>query len=308
MKTIAKVAAMLLLAVPGVLLAQRTDLSEEGTEALASGLGINLPLVARLIGAGATLYTSSVDVANNTASPAQVDFYLDGIDIASSAPISKVGSISSTGTLAAQGAGGLMRARSNAHFDDFVQSLIDAGLLPANISNDGFIGSVLFVFNGLNKSGQGEAKVRFFSSLGGGTIGQALHGHEITASEPRSLVASVRDSRGLPGPQLYANMFISNIGLTSAGAPASGPVNVHIQAYASSTGQPVGTPKDTSIGIGQTVGLTDVLHLLAVPAGEDTVLVFVTANSGNAAIAGVQAQVDESTRDGSVMDMSRADF
>jgi hypothetical protein len=308
MKTIAKVAAMLLLALPAALMAQRTDFSEEGTEALASGLGINLPLVARLIGAGATLYTSSVDVANNTASPAQVDFYLDGIDIASSAPISKVGSISSTGTIVAQGAGGLMRARSNAHFDDFVQSLINAGLLPANIANDGFIGSVLFVFNGLNKSGQGEAKVRFFSSFGGGTIGQALHGHEITASEPRSLVASVRDSRGLPGPQLYANMFISNIGLTPSGAPASGPVNVHIQAYASSTGQPVGTPKDTSIGIGQTVGLTDVLHLLAVPAGEDTVLVFVTANSGNAAIAGVQAQVDESTRDGSVMDMSRADF
>jgi hypothetical protein len=233
---------------------------------------------------------------------------LDGIDIATSAPISKVGSISSTGTLVAQGSGGLMRARSNAHFDDFIQSLINAGLLPANIQNDGFIGSVLFVFNGLTKSGQGEAKVRFFSSFGGGTIGQSLHGHEITASEPRSLVASFRDSRGEAGPQLYANMFISNIGLTSTGAPASGPVNVHIQAYASSTGLAVGTPKDTSIGIGQTVGLTDVIHLLAVPAGEDTVLVLVTATSGNAAIAGVQAQVDESTRDGSVMDMNRADF
>src|SRR6516164_7312655 len=66
-------------------------------DAAASGLGINLPLVARLIGAGATLYTSSLDVANNTSTATQVDFYLDGIDIASGASISKVGSISSSG-------------------------------------------------------------------------------------------------------------------------------------------------------------------------------------------------------------------
>ncbi|HTD51548.1 MAG TPA: hypothetical protein VK780_00860, partial [Thermoanaerobaculia bacterium] len=251
---------------------------------------------------------SSVDVANNSTLSVQVDFYLDGVDLASSAPISHAGSISSSGALVAQGAGGLMRAKSNVHFDDFVDSLVQAGLLPANIEADGFIGSVLFVFNGFTKSGQGEAKVRFFSALGGGTIGQALHGHEITGAEPQALVASFRDSRGETGPQLYANMFISNTGLTPAGAPASGPVNVHMQAYASSSGLPVGTPKDTAIGIGLTVGVTDVIHTLAVPAGEDTVLVYVTVTSGNAAIAGVQAQVDETTRDGSVMDMSRADF
>jgi len=309
MNTIVKWFLALILAGPMVLFAQSFDPEPTQEEALASGLGINLPLVARLTGAGATLYTSSVDVANNTANPTQVDFYLDGIDIASSAPISKTGSISSTGTIAGQGAGGQMRARSNAHFDDFVQSLINAGILPANVATDGFIGSVLFVFNGFTKSGQGEAKVRFFSSFGGGTIGQSLHGHEITGSEPQSLVASFRDSRGEGGPQLYANMFISNTGLTPGGAPASGPVNVHIQAYASSTGQPIGTAKDTAIGIGQTVGISDVLRAgLAVPAGEDTVLVYVTVTSGNAAIAGVQAQVDETTRDGSVMDMCRADF
>ncbi|HEY6929910.1 MAG TPA: hypothetical protein VJA66_09570, partial [Thermoanaerobaculia bacterium] len=95
MKTIATLAAVAALSFPLAAAAQSDDLSRSGTEAIASGLGINLPLVARLIGAGSTLYTSSVDVANNTANPAQVDFYLDGIDIASSAPISKTGSISS---------------------------------------------------------------------------------------------------------------------------------------------------------------------------------------------------------------------
>jgi hypothetical protein len=308
MKMMEKFLAALLLALPLTAVAQPAELSETGTEALASGLGINLPLVARLIGAGPTLYTSSVDVANNSTLSVQVDFYLDGIDIATSAPISKVGSISAGGTLVAQGAGGLVRAKSNAHFDDFIQSLIDAGILPANISTDGFIGSVLFVFNGFTKSGQGEAKVRFFSSFGGGTIGQALKGHEITGAEPQSLVTSLRDSRGKAGPQLYANLFINNTGLTSTGAPASGPVGIRIQAFANSSGLAVGTPINTSVGLGQTVGVNDVLHALAVPSTEDTILVFVTVTSGNAAIAGVQAQVDQSTRDGSVMDMNRADF
>jgi hypothetical protein len=248
-----------------------------------------------------------VDVANNSTLAAQVDFYLDGVDLATSAVISHAGSISSSGALVAQGTGGLMRAKSNAHFDDFIDSLLLAGLLPANIENDGFIGSVLFVFNGLTKSGQAEAKVRFFSSFGGGTIGQALRGHEITGAEPQSLVASLRDSRGKAGPQLYANLFINNTGLTPSGAPASGAVGVKVQAYANSSGLAVGTPLNTNIGLGQTVGVTDVLHTLAVPASEDTVLVFVTVTSGNAAIAGVQAQVDQTTRDGSVMDIGRAD-
>jgi hypothetical protein len=293
---------------PVALMAQPSDLSVSQTEAVASGLGINVPLVARLIGAGSTLYTSSVDVANNGAVAAQVDFYLDGVDLATSAVISHAGSISSTGALVAQGTGGLMRAKSNVHYDDFIDSLLHAGLLPPNIENDGFIGSVLFVFNGLTKSGQAEAKVRFFSSFGGGTIGQALRGHEITGAEPQSLVASLRDSRaGGVGPQLYANLFINNTGLTPSGAPASGPVAVKVQAYANSSGLPVGTPLNTNIGLGQTVGVTDVLHSLAVPAGEDTILVFITVTSGNAAIAGVQAQVDQTTRDGSVMDMGRAD-
>jgi len=307
MKTTCRIFSALVFLAPVALMAQPSDLSVEQTEAVASGLGINVPLVARLIGAGSTLYTSSVDVANNGAAAAQVDFYLDGVDLATSAVISHAGSISSTGALVAQGTGGLMRAKSNAHFDDFIDSLLHAGLLPPNIENDGFIGSVLFVFNGLTKSGQAEAKVRFFSSYGGGTIGQALRGHEITGAEPQSLVASLRDSRGKAGPQLYANLFINNTGLTPSGAPASGPVGVKVQAYANSTGLAVGTPLNTAIGLGQTVGVTDVLHTLAVPASEDTILVFITVTSGNAAIAGVQAQVDQTTRDGSVMDMGRAD-
>jgi hypothetical protein len=47
---------------------------------------------------------------------------------------------------------------------------------------------------------------------------------------------------------------------------------------------------------------------MAVPLSEDTVIVFVTATAGTASIAGVSAEVDATTRDGSTVDMARADF
>jgi hypothetical protein len=277
--------------------------------AAGCGLGVNLPLVGRIVGAGNTLYTSTLDVSNNGTTDAQVDFYLDGLDQTSGAAVSVSGSVSSAGDLVAVGAGGSMRSRSNAHFDDFIDALVQAGLLPASIEPDGFLGSILFIFNGVSSSGQGTAFVRFYSSYAGGTIGQALRAHEITSNEPRSVIATFRDSRGLAaGPKLYANMFVSNIGLTPNGALASSAVNVHVQAYANSTGQPVGTPFDVSIGPGQTASISDVLRRVAAPAGEDTVLVVATATTGTAALAGVAVEIDDTTKDGSVVDMVRADF
>lgn len=201
-----------------------------------------------------------------------------------------------------------MRALSNAHFEDILDSFVQAGFLPASIKDDGFIGSLFLVFNGFTKSGQGAATVRFFSSFGGGTIGQSLKGHEITAAEPQKVVGFARDTRGKAGPQLYVNIFVNNVGVTPAGIGAPGPVTVRIQAYANSTGLPTGTPLDATIGVGQTVGVSDVLTQLKVPAGEDTVIVFVTVTSGTSAIAGVFAQVDVVTRDGSTTDMGAAVF
>ena len=281
--------------------------------AAAAGLGVNLPLVARLIGAGPTLYITTVDVQNNSASATQVDWYLNGVNLRTSTALVLAGSISSSGALVVQGSGGPMRGRSNAHFEDIIDSFAQAGFLSTTIKDDGFIGSVLFVFNGFKKKGQGAAIARFYNSFGGGTIGQALKGHEITATEPQQLVAICRDTRGKPGTQLYANIFVNNTGVTTGGPGpvgpiAAGPVTVRLQAYANSTGLPTGTPLDALIGVGQTVGVSDVLAQLRVPAGEDTVLVYVSVISGTSAIAGIFAQVDVATRDGSTTDMSPANF
>ncbi|HMF07583.1 MAG TPA: hypothetical protein VKJ00_00530, partial [Thermoanaerobaculia bacterium] len=68
--------------VVGLILAAAPALGQEATPqslrdaAPAAGLAVNLPLVARLIGAGPTLYISTVDVQNNAGDAAQVDWYL----------------------------------------------------------------------------------------------------------------------------------------------------------------------------------------------------------------------------------------
>ena len=42
----------------------------------ADGLGVNVPLVGRLMGGGGTLFITAVDVTNHRTVPARVDFYL----------------------------------------------------------------------------------------------------------------------------------------------------------------------------------------------------------------------------------------
>jgi hypothetical protein len=274
--------------------------------AQANGLGVSLSLVGRLVGGGNTLFTTSIDVTNSTTAPTQVDFYLDGMDLTLQNVITVNGSIDASGALLAQGVGA-MRGRQNAHFDDFIDSLVKANLLPAYIEPNGFIGSVLFVFNGFSKSGQGTATARFSNAFGGGTIGVSLKGHELTASEPLSIVAAVRDSRGGTGAQLYPNVFINNTGLTPAGA-IGGAITVQLTAYANSSGLAIGTPITLQIGPGQTASVSGALQALGVPSGENTILIYATVVSGTSAIEGLVSQVDAVTKDGSAFEMSRADF
>ena len=176
--------------------------------------------------------------------------------------------------------------------------------------DNGVLGSLLLVYDGFSRAGEGSASARFENEFGGGTIGVALAGHVITTSEPQELVATIRDTRGRPGPQLYTNMFINNTGLTPTSGGVAGPVTVELTARANSTGQLVGTPITLAdIGPGQTRSANQVLTAMGVPtANEDTILVFARVTSGNAAIAGAISVVDATTRDGSVVEMSRADF
>jgi hypothetical protein len=276
----------------------------------ASGLGVNVPVVGRLSGGGGVLYTTALDVTNNATTAAQVDFYVDLTDVVSGAPVVVDASVSSSGALVAQGTGGSVAGKFNAHFDDFIDALVQAGLIPASAESDGVLGSVLFIFNGFTRSGKGAVSARFYNSFGGGTIGTSLSGHEITTSEPTKLVATLRDSRqATSGPKLYANIFLNNTGLTPTGTGTATAIDIQVSAYSAATGQPVGTPVTIqAVNPGATTVVSDIFTALQVPSSERAVIVTANVTSGTAAIEGVAVEVDNTTHDGSGNAMARGDF
>jgi hypothetical protein len=279
-----------------------------GFAAAARGLGVSLPLVGRLAGGGGVVYKTAVDVTNNGAAPTQVDFYVDGVDLRTNATIGIYGSLTTTG-FAAQGSG-TIGSRVNVHFDDFVEALSQAGLITPDTLANGFLGSAMFVFNNATRSGQGSASARFYNPAnGGGTVGVALKGHEISTNETQTLVATVSDTRAVTSgvPQLYTNMFINNSGLTVAGATTNQTVVVELRAYAASNGAAVGTPSTVTLAPGKTASVSNVMAVLGVPASEQGAVVVAKVLSGNASIQGLVSVVDNTTKDGSAFEMGRGD-
>ena len=266
------------------------------------GMAINLPVVGRLFGAGGTLFRTSVDVSNNTQGATRVDYYFDGRDNAGE-NVSATGSITNAG-LVNLGAGNL-QGRTNVHFEDFVQSLVEAGAITAVARDRGVVGSLLLVFDDFTRPGQAGLTGRFWNELGGGTVGVSIAGREITADEPRRIIGVVHDTRGGPGAQLYANLFINNTGLALDGSPG-GVVVVELRAISATTGQPVGRTAAIAIQPGHTVAFGDAANQLQVPARQP-VLVIATVVQGDATIHGVISTIDAVTRDGAVVYMSKAD-
>jgi hypothetical protein len=296
------------------MLRSRTLLAALATMALASalcadGLTISLPLVGRVVGGGGVLFLTSVDVTNNASTSVPVDFYFDGTDAQNGQTVSIAGSIGDSG-LVARGRG-TISPMANQSFGDFVSALVDANLLSADFLNHGVTGSLLLVFNGYSKRGQGTASERFYNAFGGGTVGVSLNGHEVSQNETQRLIVTVHDTTGTTSTlsQAYPNLFINNTGLTPSGATATGPVTVAVSAVSGTTGQAIGTPITLSIGAGQTATIGHVFQALGVsPASETALIVTAAVTSGTAAIEGIVSQIDTVTRDSSAFEMSRADF
>ena len=272
-------------------------------------MSINVPVVGRLSG-GSTLFRTSIDVSNHTTGTARVRFFLDGSESTTGNLIAADGSIGPNGTIGAVGSVAPLGPRTNVRFDDFVESLAAAGVLPSSVLTNGFLGSVMFVVEVPARSGAAAVTARIYNDLAGGTVGLALKGREITTQEPQSLVAVVSDTRGSGGPQIYPNLFINNMGITPTVFGTAGAVSVEISAVSARTGQSVGVPiRINDLNPGQTTAVNQVLNALQIPASsEPSVIVFARVVSGTSAIQGVISQVDVVTRDGAVFEMSRADF
>lgn len=279
-----------------VLLLAATHLAAEP----ARGLSINVPVVGRVTGGGNTLFRTSLDVANNTSVPTLVDFYFDGRDN-SGAMVTATGSINNNGLV--QSGAGMLRGTTAAHFDDFIDALVQAGFVSAQARDRGIIGSVLLVFDGFGRRGDGSAVARFYSELAGGTAGVSISGQEITVEEPVALSGFVRDTRNQTSGQQYANIFLNNTGLTRSGAPA-GPVIVDVRAVSANSGTSIGRAMSIDISAGQTATISDVSAQLQI--GNEPAIVFARVTTGDATIHGLVSTIDAVTRDGSVVYMNPA--
>ena len=277
-------------------------------EVLAEGLTINVPLVGRLVGAGNVLYATSIDVTNNGSRRTAVDFYFDGHDTTGRV-ITAAGTIGDFGIVDL--GGGRMSPATNRHFPDFINDMVLAGMLTPEMRDAGVQGSLLLVFNGYDKSGQGSVTARFYNAFGGGQVGVSLRGHEIAANEPRRLVITVRDTTRVAGSaQTYPNLFINHTGLTPAGDFTGDPITVRVSAVSAATGSAVGVPVNVEIRSGDTASVGRAFQSLGVtPTESETALIVrLEVTSGTAAIQALVSQVDSVTRDGAVFEAVRGDF
>lgn len=276
-----------------------------------SGVSIELPVVGRLTGNGGTIFKTSLDVSNFTSAPTPVCFDFEGVDVATQAPVSAVGTFVNDSTNTFQ------LGFSNIHFDDMIDTIVShgGGITPQE-ENDGVLGSILIV-TGIDPSAapagveQAEAKARFYSSNFGGTIGETLAGHTITGDETTETIGTFYDTRGEAGvPQLYANIFLNNMGFydSSSGVLFQSDDTVTLTAYSNTTGLAVGTPLTVSVPSFQTAVVGDIFTAMNIPLSEDTVLVVAKVTSGNGDLLGVGAQIDNGTKDPSGFNMSPTNF
>lgn len=277
----------------------------------ASGVGLNLDVAGRLSGGG-TLFRTAIDIANNTNTNTQVDAYFSGATLTGS-PIDVIVSVAATG-LADQGTVQLA-GPSVFHSDDFIDDLKQLGLISQSEEDAGVLGSLFVIFDSpsaglFDQIGQGTVQGRFFSANDQGTIGVSASGHELTTTEPTSLVGIVRNTVGeADTPQLYTNMYINNEGYAlDNGQIQADDVQVRLTGYSNSTGNVTGQAGPYPIKAFNTIGVPKVWDLVHGSSTDDTLVVFVDIVSGNSAISGLTSTNDNGTKDPSGAQLRPADW
>jgi hypothetical protein len=187
--------------------AQRSAVAQ--ATANADGIGINLDVVGRI--PGATLFRTAVDIANNTNTAVEVDVFLDasGLDSEKSFSINENGIV--------RVGRGNMPDHFVFHSDDLIDDMRAAGLISQAQENGTILGSLFVIYDNpagtdlFTQFGQGSVQARFYSSNFGGTIGVSANGHELTTTEPVSIVGIARNTIGEPNtPQITTIFFINN--------------------------------------------------------------------------------------------------
>ena len=279
--------------------------------AQAFGVGINLDVCGRIPTTGG-LARTSIDIANNTNTATQVDAFFDGIVGGNATEI--VVSITAAGVVA-QGAAQLAD-HSVFHRDDYIDDLRAAGLITQAEENAGVLGSLFVIFNSpsaglFDQIGQGSVLGRFFTDHCDGTVGVSANGHELTSSEPSSLVGVARDTTAEAGvPTITTNFFINNEGFAGAGGSITvNPVTIRLTGFSNVTGAQLPLRPTFNIGNFQTIPIGGVLKAVGGdPNVDDTIVVFVDIISGSSAISGLSSTNDINSQDPSAAQLRPADW
>ena len=276
----------------------------------ADGIGINLDVVGRI--PGATLFRTAIDIANNTNTAVEVDVFLDasGLDSEKSFSITENG-IVPVGT-------GLMPDHFVFHSDDLIDDMRAAGLISQTQENGTILGSLFVIFDNpagtdlFTQVGQGSVQARFYSSNFGGTIGVSANGHELTTTEPVSIVGIARDTIGEPNtPQVTTNFFINNEGYAlQDGTLIHNPVTVKMSGFSNATGLPLPHTFTFPIDEFQTAVIGNVYSTLGANRATDgdSIIVFFDIVTGNSAISGLSSTNDAGTKDPSAAQLRPADW
>lgn len=247
------------------------------------GFSVDLPIVGNV--QGATAFFTSLDVTNNSPQPTDVEFSFTPAD----------GSAPRSGLL------GTLNGFDNLHFDDFLQSLVSAGVIPPNQANNVF-GSLLLTFTnpGFHTGTEATAVARVFSrAAGGGTIGLAYRARPIETNGPHSLSTILRNDSGF-----ISNIGIENLGVDDTGRVLTDPVVVRLSFYDPATGAPVGGQPTITLGPGQVTQLNDVFRQFALTPS--AVLLFVDEIAGTGQIRGYAVMKDVVTNAGSFLFMQES--
>jgi hypothetical protein len=263
------------------------------TTATGAGFSVDFPIVGRVRGASTTFFTS-LDVTNNTALPTDVDFFYTPAD----------GSATRSGTL------GTLQGFEDIHTDDFLQTLIDSGVITPNQGDSSF-GTLLLTFNNptFTKGTEATAVARvynFVSGTSGPTFGLSYRAQPLHTVGAHSLTSVARRTS-----DLVTNIGVENVGIDDSGNSVSGPITVRVSFVDPSTGAAVGTQPTFNLAPGQVVQINDVLNnaetnAFQFPAGTTSVIVFVDEIAGNSQISGYAVQKDITTNDGSFVLMQES--
>lgn len=248
------------------------------------GFSVDLPVVGNVHGASTDFFTA-LDVTNNSPLTTEVEFFFTPAD----------GSAPRAGLL------GTLNGYDNLHFDDFLQALVSAGMIPPNQAENVF-GSLLLTFTNesFHTGTEATAVARVFSrATPAGTIGLAYRAQPIETDGPHSLSTILSNDDGF-----VSNIGIENLGVDDNGNLVDDPVVVRLSFFDTATGLPTGDQPTLTLAPGQVMQLNDVFfHFGLEPS---TVLLFVDEISGTGQIRGYAVMKDVTTNAGAFIFMQES--